>query len=180
MIVSFLKTHLCGSDWLVLSHLLLAERAHLREAEDLDPRLVPGAVGGVDLVLNEDQVLHVGGLLEDLIVKERRLVCWDFDKVNNGSNLLEFRQQLVRGNDVRDLRLCDPVCDGLLPQVGVQGDEGEGLLEAAQGADEPLGLRLSEDAGVFAGLEAEGAEAVAEVGRLLVDLQNKIIRTSHV
>ena len=39
--------------------------------------------------------------------------------------------------------------DGVVAEVGVEGDEREGLLEAAQRAHQPLLLRLGEDAHVL-------------------------------
>ena len=64
------------------------------------------------------------------------------DAGNLGSfrkNLFELGHQLVGGDDDLDLGLVDGVHDGLLAQVGVEGHQGEGLLEAGLGRQHPLG-----------------------------------------
>ena len=92
--------------------------------------LVAGPLRVGDLVLDEDEVLDRGRLLQ---------------------NVLELGQELVGGDDVRDLGLVDSMRNGLVTEVGVERDEREGLLEAAQRAHQPLLLRLGEDAYVLPG-----------------------------
>ena len=100
----------------------------LRDIEIVPPHLEAGPLRVCDLVLDEDEVLDRGRLLE---------------------HVLELGQELVRGDDVGDLGLVDAVRDGVVAEVGVQRDERERLLEAAQRAHQPLFLRLREDAHVL-------------------------------
>ena len=100
----------------------------LQLCEWVSAHLVASPLRVGDLVLHEDEVLDRGRLTQ---------------------HVLELGQELVSGDDVGDLGLVDAVRDGVVPEVGVQRDEGERLLEAAQRAHQPLLLRLGEDAHVL-------------------------------
>ena len=67
--------------------------------------------------------------------------------------------------------LVDSEGNGVVSQVCVEGDKGEILFEASQGAGQPLGLGLGENADVGFGLEAELSEPAPEVSGHGVHLQ---------
>ena len=102
---------------------------------------------------DEDEVLDFGRLLE---------------------NGLELGQEVVGGDDVSHFGLVDAESDGVVAQVGVQGDQGEVLLEAAQGTGQPLGFGLGKDAHVGLGGQAQLPQAPPEVGRHGVHLNVRL------
>ena len=114
--------------------------------------LVSGPLGVVDLFLDEDEVLDRGRLLQDVLELGQELVRRDdvghlgLIGVSNGQFISYLRHFWIRS-----FHLVDSVGDGVVAEVGVEGDEREGLLEAAQRAHQPLLLRLREDAHVLPG-----------------------------
>ena len=70
--------------------------------------------------------------------------------------------------------LVDSEGNGVVSQVCVEGDKGKILFEASQGAGQPLGLGLGENADVGFGLEAELSEPAPEVSGHGVHLQVRL------
>ena len=60
----------------------------------------------------------------------------------------------MAGDDSLHLGLVDAVDHGIVSQVGVESDQGEGLFEAGLGGQHPLSSGVSEDAERLVGLLA--------------------------
>ena len=69
-----------------------------------------------------------------------------------------------------NLRLIDAVRDSVLPQVGVERDDGEVLLEAGLGRDEPLRPGLGIQRHLVAWGQAEDPQSATSVVSQLVNL----------
>ena len=84
------------------------------------------------------------------------------DHIGVREDVLELWQELVRCDDVCGLGLVEAVHNSLLAQIGVQGDDGEALLEAPLSGDEPLAPGVGKDANLVSRLQIERPHPLAE------------------
>lgn len=91
-------------------------------------------------------------------------------KVDDGANfrdglhnVAQFREAIVRCDDVADVGLVDPVSDSVFAECRIDCDEGAALLEQPVGRDHPFGTRLSEHDDFVARHNAELAHSLSEV-----------------
>ena len=121
----------------------VANLDHLAERDDFHALLEAGRIGRVQLVLHEDDFLHI-----------RRHVQY----------ALKLGQQLVGRDHGRYLRLVDTVRHTVIPERGVDRHHRHVLLEATVRRNHPFGPRFGKDDDVLLRLLAQLAQTATEAG----------------